>query len=297
MKHFICIIVFFYVHSLFAQTFEEMPISKTPQSYTLKTVTLPNKVELEYVEQGDVNGLPVLFLHGYTDSWHSFEMLLPYLPPQMHVYAITQRGHGNSSKPSTGYELSNFADDIAAFMQTLKLKPAVLVGHSMSSTIVQCFAVTYPELTKGIVLVSAFAHYNQPHILEFRDDVKQLTDPIDPNFVTEFQNSTIERPISNLPLETFIQETLKVPAYVWKGVAAGWDKGNFTERLKQYKKPALIVWGDKDKFCLRTDQNILKDTLKDSELLVYEHIGHAVHWETPERFAKDLEAFLMTMQQ
>jgi hypothetical protein len=72
----------------------------------INTIGLSTNVRLEYAELGNPDGIPVILLHGYTDSWHSFEMILPYLPASLHVYAISQRGHGNSSKPQQGYQWS-----------------------------------------------------------------------------------------------------------------------------------------------------------------------------------------------
>ena len=45
-----------------------------------KLIDLPTGVKLNYVEQGDPSGVPVLLLHGVTDSWHSFDLVLPHLP-------------------------------------------------------------------------------------------------------------------------------------------------------------------------------------------------------------------------
>src|SRR5215204_1095600 len=53
--------------------------------YQVKSITLPGRVMLEYVEQGDAAGIPVIFLHGLTDSWHSFELVLPHLPSSVHA--------------------------------------------------------------------------------------------------------------------------------------------------------------------------------------------------------------------
>ncbi len=47
---------------------------------TIKSVELPNGIRLPYAESGDPAGTPVLLLHGYTDSWRSFEPVLPHLP-------------------------------------------------------------------------------------------------------------------------------------------------------------------------------------------------------------------------
>ena len=69
----------------------------------IHTVTLPNLGTLPYVAQGDPSGVPVLLLHGTTDSWRSFEAVLPHLPTSMHAIALTQRGHGDATRPVTGY--------------------------------------------------------------------------------------------------------------------------------------------------------------------------------------------------
>ena len=62
----------------------------------IHSTTLPNQVTLPYVEQGDPAGDAVLLLHGITDSWRSFEGLLPHLPTSLHAFALSQRGHGDA---------------------------------------------------------------------------------------------------------------------------------------------------------------------------------------------------------
>ena len=60
---------------------------------------LPDGLRLPYVERGDPAGIPVVFLHGITDSWRSFQLVLPHLPPSIRALALTQRGHGDASRP------------------------------------------------------------------------------------------------------------------------------------------------------------------------------------------------------
>ena len=78
-------------------------------SFEVKSADVGKGVRLEYVEQGDPAGVPVVMLHGVTDSWRSFERVLPHLPPSVRAIAVTQRGHGDSSKPDTGYRTRDFA--------------------------------------------------------------------------------------------------------------------------------------------------------------------------------------------
>jgi len=69
-------------------------------------------------------------------------------------------------------------------------------------------------------------------------------------------------------------------------------KVDFTRDLSRINAPVLIMWGDKDAFCLRKDQEIFVKNLKNEKLLVYEGTGHALHWEEPEKFVADLVNFV-----
>lgn len=258
----------------------------------VKTIDISEAISLEYVEQGCLDGIPVILLHGFTDSWHSYEMILQHLPANLHVYAISLRGHGNSSKPKEGYHPEDFAKDIASFIRQLDIHEPFIAGHSMGSTIAQCFASGYPELTRGLVLAGSFADYNNTAVSDFKIMIDQLTDPVDLAFAEGFQRGTAVRPVPEAMMKTFIEETAKVPAYVWKGVAAGWAGSNYCNKLQLYNKPVLIIWGNKDGFCSLADQDLLHNALKRSELIIYEDTGHALHWEEPKRFAGDLLQFV-----
>lgn len=93
-------------------------------------VALRTGVTLAYTEQGDPAGPVLLFLHGFADSSHSFSRILPLLSPSYHLYAIDQRGHGNSDKPPSGYTPAEFSEDVIALMDALGIHSATLVGDS-----------------------------------------------------------------------------------------------------------------------------------------------------------------------
>jgi non-heme chloroperoxidase len=118
---------------------------------TVTSVALPTGVTLPFVEQGDPAGVPVVLLHGGTDSWRSFEPVLPYLPSSIRAFALTQRGHGDASRPASGYHPRDFSADVAAFLDSQGLESAVIAGHSMGSTVALRFALDYPERTRGLV--------------------------------------------------------------------------------------------------------------------------------------------------
>jgi pimeloyl-ACP methyl ester carboxylesterase len=56
--------------------------------------------------------------------------------------------------------------------------------------------------------------------------------------------------------------------------------------------PALILWGDRDAFSLRSDQDALKTAIRDAELVVFSGAGHSPTWEEPARVAAILTSFV-----
>jgi non-heme chloroperoxidase len=260
----------------------------------IKSVELPNDVKLPYVEQGDPSGVPLLFLHGITDSWRSFESLLPHLPASIHAFALSQRGHGDADRPVEGYHPRDFAADLVVFMDTVGLERAVLVGHSMGSYIAQRFAMDYPGRTRGLVLMGSFTTLRgNPEVTEFWDSVvSTLEDPIDPDFAREFQVSTLAQPVPRTLLDMAVQESLKVPARVWRAAFGALMQADFSGELGKIQAPTLIVWGDQDAlFLRRSEQEILAANIPNSKLVVYPGAGHALHWEDPRRVAADLVNF------
>jgi pimeloyl-ACP methyl ester carboxylesterase len=259
-----------------------------------KFVTLSTGVRLSYVEQGAPDGAPMIFLHGVTDSWRSFERLLPLLPRSIHAFALSQRGHGDSSRPALGYRFADMSEDLRAFMDDRGLRTATIVGHSMGGSVAQRFVIDHPERTSALVLMAAFATFQDPGLRDFiTSSILPLTDPIGAAFAREWQLSTTARPVDPGYFDTIVAETLKVPAFVWHATFQGFlATEDFTSALANVSVPTLLAWGDRDTYTLRAAQDRLLQAIPGARLIVYEDYGHAFHWEDPARFAADLVAFV-----
>ncbi|HET9478362.1 MAG TPA: alpha/beta fold hydrolase [Pyrinomonadaceae bacterium] len=261
-------------------------------SVQFSSVLLKTGVRLRYAYQGDPNGIPVIMLHGYTDSWFSFSPVLPFLDRKYRVYSLDQRGHGESDRPVGGYAMQQFAADVVAFMDAMNIKQATIVGHSMGSFVAQHVAVEAPERVKRLVLVAtATTVHTNDLARELQRSVNGLSDPVSEKFVHDFQVSTIFRQVPNEFLHNVVKESMKLPAHVWREVMAEMISPDAGVPLKKIKTPTLILWGDKD-FFPRSEQDSLVSALPDAMLKVYKDTGHALHWERPEKFATDLQAFI-----
>ena len=263
----------------------------------IKSVAIRDGIRIPFVEQGAPDGVPVLFLHGYTDSLRSFEEVLPFLPPRIRAIAPPQRGHGDADRPLSGYGAADLAADLASFMDALDIASAVIVGHSMGSHTAQRFAIDYPERVRGLVLAGSYATAaDNAGVAELLNDVARLTDPVDPNFVRAFQESTAASPVSPAFLDMVIGESRKLPAYVWQACAAALASDDHSARLAEIAVPVLVLWGDGDAFFPRAEQERLLAALPDARFTVYAGVGHALQWEAPRRFAEDVMAYVESLR-
>jgi pimeloyl-ACP methyl ester carboxylesterase len=185
--------------------------------------------------------------------------------------------------------------DVRAFMDALDLPTAVIVGHSMGSMVAQRFAIDHPGRVAGLVLMGAFQTLHRHALIqEFWDtEVSALADPIAPGLARDFQVSTLARAIPAEFLDVMVNESLTVPARVWRELFKGLlETPDFSRELGRVTAPTLIAWGDQDSYARRDDQEALRSAIAGSRLVVYPGAGHAFHWEDPHRFAADLVAFV-----
>ena len=233
----------------------------------------------------------MVLLHGVTDSWRSFELVLPRLPESVHAFAVSQRGHGDSDRPASGYRPGDLAADLEAFVDDLDLDPAIIVGHSMGSYAAQRFAMDHPERVLGLVLEGSFTNWRDNAAVAgfWEEALSTLEDPIDPEFMREFQESPL---VPRAFLETVVREGLKVPARVWREAWKALLEADHSGELGKIEAPTLMVWGDQDEIIPRSEQDALAAAIAGSRLVIYPGIEHSPHWEAPERFAQDLVSFI-----
>lgn len=257
---------------------------------------LATGIRIRYAEQGDPAGHPLILLHGYTDSWFSWSGVMPELARRHRVYALDLRGHGDSDRPAAGYAMRDMAADVVAFMDAKGIRRATVVGHSMGSFVAQQVAAAAPERVAGLVLMSSTTTpRNVVGMEDFARAVNELTDPVPEAFAREFQVSTIHHPIPAEFLDQAVAITLRMPARVWRELMAGMLATDPAPELGRSGIPTLILWGEKDAGFPRSEQDALVAAIPGAELKVYPETGHALHWERPERFVRDLDEFIASL--
>jgi pimeloyl-ACP methyl ester carboxylesterase len=263
-----------------------------------KTIGLSTGIYMSYIDMGDPNGTPLLLLHGYTDTSRSFQLLIEELlkiRKDIRLIAPDLRGHGDSSIPDATlcsndpekcFTQDLFAKDIVDLMNQLKIKEAVLVGHSMGSVIAQNLASNYSDRFSRLVLMGTFVSgkdcvainqlllndlvegdwklrlekqksFNWPaDAYEIKPDVmgEEVKTFLRDNWVTEAC-----APIDFL--SSIYPETIGVRIGTWIGairMLASVDNKSLI--IQNLKIPTLILWASQDSFIIQSDQDLVKET-------------------------------------
>jgi pimeloyl-ACP methyl ester carboxylesterase len=219
--------------------------------------------------------------------------VLALIPDHLRVVAVSLRGHGDSSKPPTGYRIEDLASDIVPFLNGLGIERAVLVGHSGSCLVARRVALDAPDRVLGLFLeASPSTLRGDDNLRVFVDTVvSTLTSPIDREFARSFVTDTSSEDLASDLVEDLVDDLVKVPVHAWKEMFASLLDYDDTTELTRLEIPVLLAWGEDDALVPRQMQDQLVDLLPRAELAVYAGVGHTPRWEQPSRFAQELADF------
>lgn len=124
-----------------------------PSKHRVQFVTVEDGVRLEVLDWGGT-GRPVVLLAGYLTA-HAYDDFAPKLAETCHVYGITRRGWGASSRPESGYTAQRSADDVLRVLDSLKLVAPVLAGHSFGGQDLTTLGAEHSERIAGLVYLNS----------------------------------------------------------------------------------------------------------------------------------------------
>ena len=170
----------------------EASAQRDSSAHKVRFVTVEPGVRLEVLDWGG-SGRPLIFLAGAGDTAHRFDGFAPQFTAQHHVYGITRRGFGASSKPTPAngnYSADHLGDDVVAVMKALHIDRPVLIGHSIAGEELSSVGSRFPEKVSGLIYLDAatdFAFYDRAHpIVEAEmNDIKRRIDEIEAGGVDE----------------------------------------------------------------------------------------------------------------
>ncbi|MGF6963892.1 non-heme chloroperoxidase [Paraburkholderia sp. WC7.3g] len=252
-------------------------------------------------------GMPVVFSHGWPLSADAWDAQMLFLVNQGYrVIAHDRRGHGRSGQPSEGNDMNTYADDLAAVLDALDVKGAMLVGHSTGGGEVAHYIGRHGEkrvakaVLIGAVPPQMVKSANNPNGLpmsvfdNIRAGVAANRSQFYMDLATPFYG--FNRPDAKVS-QGLVQD-------FWRQGMAGSIKGqyecikqfsevDYTDDLKKISVPTLILHGDDDQIVPIDDSAKLSAKIvKNATLKVYKDAPHGMCSTHVDQVNADLLAFL-----
>lgn len=225
-------------------------------------------------------GKVIVLLHGWGGNHDSFYPIFQELKNDYEVVSLDFPGFGESELANSVWGINEYTEHLRSFLENMKIEKVNLVGHSFGGTIAASFSILYPELVENLVLVSA-------KLLKPKRELKKVL----------YQIGAKTGKLATTFLNKETQNILRKKLYDYIGEydyfeAEGILQKNFVqvintdlkEDLKKIKSRTLIVWGEKDDVTPISDARIIKQEIRNSELIIFPNSAHFSYLDEVEKF-------------
>ena len=227
--------------------------SKSP---TAQMIPVGRGVSLEVLDWGGT-GHALVLLTGLADDAHIFDQFAPKLTAKYHVYGISRRGRGASSKPEaneTNYTASQVGDDALAVIDALHLNKPVIAGHSIAGEELSYIGSQHPDKVAGLIYMEAaypYGLYDQVNgnlgldAIALRKELVQFTTGYDYEPVRDYKAVLADLDRVEKEIERHEQATKDLPP---TPVSPRMTPDLFAilesrERFTAIQVPALVIFG------------------------------------------------------
>ncbi len=209
-------------------------------------------VSIHYAE-GPRNGPALVLLHGLVRDWKSFYVLLPELSSRFHIFALDLRGHGGSSHVALGYRLTEYAQDVSAFLKQVIPGGAAIFGHSLGAEVGMCVAAGEGCRVSALIL-------GDPAISP-ENFARSMYDPLFIQLHELILGGDSDQELAQQELARGIGEIeIRVPGY---------DEVLRIEELPGNSEPVLLEWA---RCAMLTDHETLAMTLDGSSFVGWDPV-------------------------
>lgn len=225
------------------------------------TISLAD-LNFHYREAGEAGVPPLILLHALGPDAQDWDEIVLTLAEHYHVFALDQRGHGQSARPGI-YSFELMRDDLKSFADALSLQRFTLIGHSMGGTVAFLFSESWPERIERLVIEDTPPPYVDDAL--FDDDL-----PDEPEEPVPFDWQLVKP----------IMRQLRSPDPAW------WLD------LPRITAPTLIIGGGETSHIPQEKLTEVAQLIPDCQLVTIYGAGHAVHENQPEEYKNVLREFL-----
>jgi pimeloyl-ACP methyl ester carboxylesterase len=261
----------------------------------MKTTHFKN-TSISYTDQG--KGTAIVLLHGFLENKKMWDAFIPEWSKKFRIITIDLLGHGETGCMGYVHSMENNADVVHEVLAKLRLRKAILVGHSMGGYVALAFAELYPDVVKGLVLLNSTSRADSEERKTNRDRAIKAVKQSFQNFISlSISNLFSEENRERLsePIENVKKEALKTPL---QGIVASLEgmkiRIDREVLLHLTPYPKLLVLGKKDPV-LNYEET--KEQIEDTQVqLLSFPDGHMSHIENQETLRIELLRFFKAVK-
>jgi pimeloyl-ACP methyl ester carboxylesterase len=268
-------------------------------------VDLPGGYHVHYQDDGDPSLPPLVLLHGFADSFTTWEGWVRELKTQFRIISLDFPGHGLTRAPQdsrlSGEYLADFVD---AFAAKLALPRFAVAGNSMGGGAAWQLAVRHPDRVSALILVDAAGFPNDKPSPDMPLAFKILRYPIGRTVLSKIDNRPLieqalkadvyDKALITRSLVDRFAEFQRAPGHriILMGVGLGAPGPSTKDLLSAIRVPTLILWGESDPLIEPAAAKKFAAAIPGAKLITYPNVGHLPQLEIPQRSAADVAAFL-----
>ena len=260
----------------------------------MKTTHFKNTI-ISYTDQG--KGTAVVLLHGFLENKKMWDAFIPEWSKKFRIITVDLLGHGETGCMGYVHSMENNADVVHEVLAELRLRKAILVGHSMGGYVALAFAELYPDVIKGLVLLNSTSRADSEERKTNRDRAIKALKQSFQNFISlSISNLFSEENRERLSesIENVKKEALKTPL---QGIVASLEgmkiRIDREVLLHLTPYPKLLVLGKKDPV-LNFEET--KEQIEDTQVqLLSFPDGHMSHIENQKALQKELLQFFKSV--
>lgn len=243
---------------------------------------------MQYFTVGQKDRFPLVLLHGWGLSGEKYRELAQIVSKHFYVLVPDFPGFGSSEAPAKPWTIEEYARALKMFLDDHQILSCIIVGHSFGGRVGIQLASMYPKLVKAFIMsgtpgIEAF---------DFRRSLKRFF---------YFSGAKLLKVFSFLPPVKRLKE--KFYAHRDYGKLEGVMKGTFLkvirekldEPAKKIKCPTLLLWGSRDQMVFPKDAEKMLKLIPGSYLKIFAKVGHALPYERPHEFSREIIHFSLPL--
>ena len=269
----------------------------------LRSIELGGR-RVEYVDLGEGDGPPIVFVHGLAGNWQNWLENLPAAAQERRAVALDLPGFGRSEKPAHHISIPRFGRTVDELCDRLGLGEVVLVGNSMGGFVVAETAIQFPRRVERLVLASAAgitsADLRRAPVMVWG----RLAMMVGARSAAEKRMALLRPRLRHLVYSTIVRHPSRVPLDLLFEISQGAGRPgfgpaleaivdyDFRDRLHKIRCPTLIVWGEDDMLVPVSDAAEFERAIPGARKIVLEDTGHVPMMERAPTFNRALLEFI-----